>query len=177
MVRNSIEHSKGKKVYFFGQHWSNGYVEIGIADEGIGLSDSLSGNKLIDVSDDVSAIDFALMPGISGVHGARRNIGKKSVWDNSGFGLYMASSIAKNFNGSFCLLSGSAGREVTPYENKNIVNVWTKGVAIRFRIKTENIPRVNPLLERISKDGEEIAKKLGEAAIKSASSASKRSEV
>lgn len=101
IIRNVFEHSNAHECYICGQRWVNGHVEIAILDEGIGIARTISDAH--SVTDDLHALDLALMPGIS-----RTNLlpDTENIFGNSGFGLYILSNLASSF-GWFALGSGS----------------------------------------------------------------------
>lgn len=97
LMRNVVEHSEASQFGICAQYWpTKGRVEVAIIDRGIGLRESLRNNPHLDASDDKRAINYALMPAVSGkaFKGARQK--QKGPWANSGFGLYMTSRICRN---------------------------------------------------------------------------------
>jgi hypothetical protein len=112
LMRNAVEHSNARQFGICAQHWpSKNRVEVAILDRGIGLQASLRHNPHLDVSDDKRAVNYALMPAVSGkaFKGARKQRGN---WANSGFGLYMTSRICRN-GGTFFIASGETGMLIT----------------------------------------------------------------
>lgn len=122
MLRNAIEHSGADKVWFAAWTRFRGNppdVQVAILDEGRGVRNSLLDNPAYSPSDDAAALKLALQPGIS------RNVGKPrsesrtrrlledfpgqdpSQWDNSGYGLYLTSELAKR-TGQFAIASYSS---------------------------------------------------------------------
>ncbi|MCO5976815.1 hypothetical protein [Ideonella oryzae] len=75
IMRNVVEHANVDRFSICAQYWpTKGRAEVAILDRGIGLSESLKANPHIDASTDKSAINYALMPAVSGkaFKGARR---------------------------------------------------------------------------------------------------------
>jgi hypothetical protein len=123
ILRNGLEHASSPFVWFAGMSWPRrDFVQIAVLDEGRGIKDSLNSNELYHFSDDISAIDAALLPGVT------RNANKKltrtqiekwhearlehpvEFYQNSGYGLYMVSEIARAA-GQFTLASGMSARQ------------------------------------------------------------------
>ena len=87
IMRNAVEHANIDRFTICAQYWpTKGRAEVAILDRGIGLKESLKPNPHIDASSDKSAINYALMPAVSGkaFKGARR-LTKRGPWTNSGF--------------------------------------------------------------------------------------------
>lgn len=101
IIRNVYEHSNADKVYIMGQYWKNGNVQIAILDEGVGLLRTLE-KKYPELNNDFDAINVAVQPGVSGIDFSN------NPNDNSGFGLYVISRLAKRL-GSCVICSGRAG--------------------------------------------------------------------
>ncbi|MFU2210362.1 ATP-binding protein [Solidesulfovibrio sp. C21] len=102
MIRNAVEHSLGSSVYVCGQFFpSNNTVEVAIADQGIGVYESLMKNKELKIESSEKALSSSIMPGISGKF-LETNPDDESV--NSGFGLYVTSKLC-NKHGQFLITS------------------------------------------------------------------------
>lgn len=164
LIRNVIEHSEAQQFGFCSQYWpSKGRAEVAILDRGVGLRQSLSLNPHIDASDDKRAINYAMMPAVSGkaFKGARRPR-RSSPWNNSGFGLYMTSRICRN-GGSFFLGSGEAGMLLTSGKDaKRYFDMRHQGTVIRMRIDTRQVNDLRESLARYRAEGEEIQNKYAE---------------
>jgi hypothetical protein len=155
LMRNVIEHAHAPELAVCAQYWpTKERVEVAILDSGIGLRRSLANNPHIDASDDKKAINYALMPAVSGkaFKGARKR--PKGVWANSGFGLYMTNRIARN-GGTFFVASGQTGMLLTE-RNKRYYECAFDGTAIRMVIRTRQLPKLRDALDRYRKDGYEI---------------------
>jgi hypothetical protein len=164
LIRNVIEHSEAKQFGFCSQYWpSKGRAEVAILDRGIGLQKSLSPNPYIEASDHKRAINYAMMPAVSGkaFKGSRRPR-RSSPWNNSGFRLYMTSRICRN-GGSFFLGSGDTGMLLTSGKDaKRYFDMQHQGTVIRMRINTRQVPALRESLARYRAEGEQIQKKYAE---------------
>ena len=164
LIRNVIEHSGATQFGFCSQYWpSKGRAEVAILDRGIGLKESLSHNPHIDASSDKRAINYAMMPAVSGkaFKGARRPK-RNSPWNNSGFGLYMTSRICRN-GGNFFLGSGDAGMLLTSGKDaKRYFDMNHQGTVIRLRIDTNQVNDLRESLARYRSEGDEIQNKYAE---------------
>ncbi len=157
MMRNVVEHSEAKQFGICAQYWpTKNRVEVAIFDRGIGLRASLQNNPHLDASDDKSAINYALMPAVSGkaFKGARQK--QRGHWANSGFGLYMTSRICRN-GGSFFVASGDSGMLLTKKtEAKRYFDCIFNGTAIRMIVRTDQISDLRDALEMYKTEGYQI---------------------
>jgi hypothetical protein len=174
VMRNVLEHANVDRFGFCAQYWpTKGRAEVAIVDGGVGLRSSLSRNPHIDASSDKSAINYALMPAVSGkaFSGARKAT-NKGPWTNSGFGLYMTSRICRN-GGNFFIATGEQGMLLTAgKEGKRYVDSGVKGTAVRLSIRTENVESLRDSLDKFRVEGFEIQKKYKEIVSIDPSSAS-----
>lgn len=174
IMRNVVEHAQVDRFSICAQYWpTKGRAEVAILDRGIGLRESLSSNPHIDASSDKSAINYALMPAVSGkaFKGARR-VQKRGPWTNSGFGLYMTSRICRN-GGNFFVASGDTGMLLTSgKDGKRYIDTSLCGTAVRLNIRTEKLDSLRSSLERFREEGYEIQKKYREIVSIDPSSAS-----
>lgn len=157
MIRNVIEHSEAPKFGICAQYWpTRNRVEVAILDRGIGLRASLQGNPHLDASDDKRAVNYALMPAVSGkaFKGARQK--QRGPWANSGFGLYMTSRICRN-GGNFFIASGNTGMLLTDKaEGKRYFGCLFGGTAIRMVVRTDRLADLRDALERYRNEGYSI---------------------
>lgn len=157
MVRNVVEHSEANQFGICAQYWpTKNKVEVAILDRGIGLRRSLKNNPHLDASDDKRAINYALMPAVSGkaFKGARTK--QRGYWANSGFGLYMTSRICRN-GGTFFVASGSTGMLLTKKtEAKRYFNCAFGGTAIRMVVRTDQISDLKDMLDTYRNEGYQI---------------------
>ncbi|MBL0352380.1 MAG: sensor histidine kinase [Dechloromonas sp.] len=173
LMRNVVEHSEAKQFGICAQYWpTKGRVEVAILDRGIGLRESLKNNPHLDVTDDKRAINYALMPAVSGkaFKGARQK--QKGPWANSGFGLYMTSRICRN-GGTFFVASGDKGMLLTKKtEAKRYFDSAFQGTAIRMVVRTDQLSELRDALEKYRNEGYEIQRRYKEIVSIDPSSAS-----
>ncbi len=102
LVRNVIEHARSPHGAFVAAQYyeKSNSIRIGISDVGVGIRKTISTSY--PVSDDLSAIQLALMPGITGT--TRREGGTEQ---NAGAGLFFIKSIASVNGDFFAMYSGT----------------------------------------------------------------------
>ena len=173
MMRNVVEHSKAPQIGICAQFWPSKHrVEVAVLDRGIGLRESLKSNPHLDASTDKRAINYALMPAVSGkaFKGARQK--QRGPWANSGFGLYMTSRICRN-GGSFFVVSGDTGMLLTKKEQaKRYFDSSLGGTAIRLVVSTDQIAELKDALEIYRNEGYQIQNRYKEIVSIDPSSAS-----
>jgi hypothetical protein len=113
MIRNIPEHSDSDEVWYCAQYWpSYNLVELGLLDEGKGITASLSSNPIYReyIHNDEDALRLSLKPGVSRTFSplVKQRHTDDDYWKNSGYGLYMASQICANLGGSFLIASGDS---------------------------------------------------------------------
>ena len=168
IMRNVVEHSRSEKIHICAQYWpTKNEVEVGIADDGIGVHAALTSNPAHHGLDEKEAIEFALMPGISGNPNAGRG---HNVWNNSGYGLYMTSRICRN-GGCFLISSGGHGLQLDQNGKTNFETKF-KGTAIRLFLNTSNLGDLAGRLRAFADEGREAARTLDGANVNRASTAS-----
>lgn len=174
MMRNVVEHAQVERFGVCAQYWpTKGRAEVAIVDRGIGLRESIKANPHIDASTDKSAINYALMPAVSGkaFKGSRR-LEKRGPWTNSGFGLYLTSRICRN-GGNFLISSGDTGMLLTSGKGgKRYFPTSLNGTAVRMSIRTEKLDSLRSTLAKFRDDGLEIQQKYREIVSIDPSSAS-----
>lgn len=165
ILRNTHEHAKSDTSWICGQYWpSYDKAEIGIIDEGIGIFESLALNEAHKkyITDNKSALQWALKAGISESFRPSKKAGGNGEWANSGYGLYMASEICKYLHGSFLLMS--YGNYILIEDDKTkIGETLFEGTAIRMRIPTNNINNAKDIISHIANKGESESKKIKHA--------------
>jgi hypothetical protein len=163
IMRNVIEHSESPRFGICAQYWpSKSKVEVAILDRGIGLRQSLSHNPHIDASTDKNAINYALMPAVSGKAFKGARIRKKGHWVNSGFGLYMTNRICRN-GGNFFIASGKAGLLLTSGKGgKKWHDCDLLGTAVRMVVKTDQLSGLREALAKYKEEGYEFQKQYQE---------------
>ncbi|WP_211135463.1 hypothetical protein [Clostridium paraputrificum] len=172
MLRNIPEHSESSKAEL------NIYMGINqiafiVSDEGIGVRESLNKNPKYRMLNDQTAVTFAIRPGITRSY--KWDNLRDEMWQNSGFGLYMVSSLMKQL-GYFFLQSGDGAIELKgifkEFPKVKRIN-GTRVVVIIDTTKKINIPQV---IKEISIRGSEEARSSNKYAnyadIKTASKAS-----
>ncbi len=158
IMRNVVEHSEASQIGICAQLWpSKNLVEVAILDRGVGLRATLSRNPHLDVTNDKAALNYSLMPAVSGkaFKGAKNK--QKGPWANSGFGLYMTSRICRN-GGMFFIASRKHGMLLTSAGGKRYFDCEFSGTAVRLRIQTNKISSLNKSLEKYRSEGFEIQK-------------------
>lgn len=174
ILRNTPEHAKINTVWVCGQYWSSyELAEIAFIDEGIGIFKSITQNAAHReyITDNATALQWALKAGIS--EAFRPSVKQRSddEWANSGFGLYMVSEICKHLNGSFCIISYGNYMLI---DNHGIKAGETSfhGTAIRMRVPSKKILSAQSVISEIASQGEAEAKTIRNA-FKTASTPSK----
>lgn len=174
ILRNIPEHAMTNTMWVCGQYWPTfKLAEIAIADEGIGIYNSIIQNSAHKeyITSNEKALQWALKAGIS--EAFRPSMKQKSTdeWANSGFGLYMVSKICKHLNGSFCIIS--YGNYIL-IDNHGIKHGETnfQGTAIRMRIPSKKIKSAQAIISEIASQGE-IEARVIRNAFKKASTPSK----
>ena len=162
IMRNAVEHSDADRFGICAQHWpSKKRVEVAILDRGQGLRETLSKNPHIDASDDKKAINFALMPAISGKAFKGSKLQRRGNWTNSGFGLYMTNRICRN-GGNFFIASGASAMLLTKSTGKRYFDCALDGTAVRMVIDTGNLSGLRESLDQYREEGYEFQRKYRE---------------
>lgn len=173
LMRNIVEHSTSETIWFAAQYWSTkDLVEIALLDEGVGIRQAISVNPHLKISNDEDALLLAIEPGISGVAFKGRKPKKEDDgWINSGYGLYLTSSLCQK-GGSFLLCSGSKALTLVS-KRYRFDEINFNGTAIRMRLKVSKINNLKDTLKELVTEGEQRAKKISSAAVLSASKVSR----
>lgn len=172
IFRNVTEHSKAEEIWYAAQYWQeNGWVELCILDEGVGIRATLERNPHLTIQSDIDALRLAILPGISGsaFRGGRKQ--RNNIWANSGYGLFMTCQLCQK-GGSFAILSGNTGILI---ENDRQTQVESnfRGTAIRLKFFVPKIAELNDSLEDLRNRGALIAGTLKQAANVTASMSSR----
>lgn len=158
LMRNIVEHSRSHEIWFAGQYWpTKDAVEVAILDEGTGIRKGLSGNPYLSMQSDDDALYFAVEPGISGTMYRGKSTLHDDVWANSGFGLYMTSSLCQQ-GGSFTLASGSKALYLSQKKHA-VFNTSFAGTAIRMRLRVSALGQLDAVNAQLLRDGERQARK------------------
>lgn len=164
MFRNVVEHSGAKRIGICGQYWpTKRQVEIAVLDNGIGIRESINANPFLIIESDKDALNYSLLPGVSGkaYKGAKHM--NKGHWSNSGFGLFMTSELCRN-GGSFFICSKASG-VMLKEKNKRNINTNLDGTALRLIMNTSSIKTLAETLAEIRTKGYAIASQLNGAVI------------
>jgi len=157
IIRNTVEHSKSPGVEFCAQYWAaKDKVEIAVIDRGIGLFKSLSTNPTLKIDSEQHAINAAMLPGISRNVRQDRPEPVTSVWQNSGFGLFMTQRMCR-FGGDFFLASGAFGKYLQNEKTKWF-DFGFSGTAVRLVMRPSSIGNISLALKRFEDEGLRIAK-------------------
>lgn len=170
IIRNVVEHSNADQYAFCAQYWpSYNKVEAAILDRGDGITSSLKINPNLEINSDHDALNFALMPGISGraFKGAPKQRGN---WANSGYGLYMTSRLARQ-GGSFFIASGDTGMYLSEEKRRHLETPF-KGVALNLSFNVNRLSELRESLSRFRDEASEIAGKYKDGTNLEASGAS-----
>ena len=157
MFRNVIEHSHSPFIAYCAQyHPSKKSAEIAILDNGIGILKSLSMNPYLTLTNDREALQWALLPGISGkvFKGVKRD--PNDAWQNSGYGLYAVSRLC-GLGGKFLICSGDSAVSLKP-KGKEVHPCCFPGTALRLDLCSKDVSQLKTILARIMKEGDELAR-------------------
>lgn len=168
IIRNSYEHGKTEEVWVCGQFWENRQsAQIAVIDSGCGIYKSLRQNRHYNPRNDKEANLLALQPGVTRTYGLKQC---DDFWDNSGYGLFMASSICCK-GGFFWLCSGTDATLVNSDGQLNY-QVQYNGTAICMDIHTDRIKDIEAILPEIALKGRHEAEKSGSSRVLTASKVS-----
>ena len=165
ILRNTPEHAGTNTMWVCGQYWpSFELAEIAIADEGIGIYNSITRNHAHKeyITDNEKALQWALKAGISEAFRPSMKQKSSDEWANSGFGLYMVNEICKHLNGSFCIISYGNYMLIDNHGIKYGVTNF-RGTAIRMRVPSKKISNAQTIISQIATQGEMEAKTIRNA--------------
>jgi hypothetical protein len=154
VMRNVFEHSGADNLYYCAQYWPiSNKVEFALVYFGKGIRRGLGENPNFRFPTDKEAIEYALLPSVSGkTHLPRMS----TTWFNSGYGLYMTSRLARN-GGNFVLASGIKAIHLSR-KTKHNYDTSFSGTALRFNMDVNQIGAVQDRLAEFRRDGEEVAR-------------------
>lgn len=156
IFRNVFEHAEADRLFFCAQYWPKSKkVEFSVSDFGVGIRRGLSANPNFRFTSDKEAIEFSLMPSVSGKTHLPRT---SATWFNSGYGLYMTNRLARN-GGNFLVASGSDAVFLSPKTKANFKTSF-KGTILKVNFSIENIGSVQEKLAQYRKEGAEEAKNI-----------------
>lgn len=155
IMRNVPEHSEAS-MYYLACYKNKNEVAFKVVDKGITIKESLNKNPRFNIYNDKSAVTFAIKPGVTRSY--KRDPYRDDVWQNSGFGLYMVSSLMKRV-GYFELKSGS-GRIVVMKDRENDFMSITKvaGTEVLIIIDKRILINIPETLKELSTKGSELSK-------------------
>jgi hypothetical protein len=171
IIRNVFEHSQSDDFWAVAQRWPNkDKIQVAILDKGVGLKAALSRNSKLDIKNDRDAIQYALLPGVSGTPNRLHPSNISDDWRNSGFGLFMASHFCRECGG-FAIFSGKNGLIFDP-EKTTLEIPDIAGVAIRLDIRESDLKYADARRKKILDLGHQMQKELNQYDIIPASRAS-----
>ena len=165
MLRNTPEHAQTSQMWVCGQYCPSGAAaEIAVMDEGIGLYRSLTRNPShrAYITDPAAALRWAVKAGISRAFGPAAGQRSRDEWANSGFGLYMASTICRDLGGSFCIIS--SGRYLC-IDSRGVQTGETSfsGTAVGLRVPAAQLHDAQGLISAAARKGEAEARTIRNA--------------
>jgi len=162
IIRNVVEHSEQGKCWYCAQFWpTRNQVEIAILDEGVGIHQSMVNTGKLPIRDDISAMRYSVLPGISR-HGYNTcSYDSTTGIGNAGFGLFMLSQLfGKMPDDKFAIYSGS--RLLTCSRGKPCVSQLPlpvlQGTAIKISADTRNFTEIQARLDEFSQLAEQVYK-------------------
>lgn len=178
IMRNVVEHSKAKEFSLYLYSNSEGEFGFRVIDSGIGLKKSLETNPNYLPKDNMTALAFAIRPGIT--RSFKKDPLRSDEWQNSGFGLYMVSNIVDSIQGRFELGTGSIKLVYKDGQAEYNPNIFSKGkrggTEVLCIFNTRIKMNTSDIIKTISQRGNEYIKsseRFSEyATIKTASKAS-----
>ncbi len=174
ILRNTPEHAATNTMWICGQNWNtHNLAEIAIIDEGIGIYKSITKNASHKeyITDNATALQWALKAGISEAFKPSMQQKSDDTWANSGFGLYMVNEICNHLKGEFSIISYDDYLAFNDYKKRS-GKTFFKGTAICMRIRPSEIKNASSLISQIASNGESEAKNI-RTAFKAASIPSK----
>jgi hypothetical protein len=165
LIRNVIEHGMSSSIWIAGQTWpKRDYVQVAILDEGRGIRASLADNPEFRFETDAQAIVESLKPGVTRNKGRvrsqaeierwedARHVLPLSVFENTGYGLYMISTFCREA-GQFLLASGSSYHAFIASAELS-GSTLHKGTALRLVVEPTKVgPAFERLFEAIEQKG------------------------
>lgn len=163
IFRNTFEHARCDSAGYCVQYWPTlKRVEICVADAGRGVAASLADNPHIDAGSNAEALQFALMPGISSTAWRLKNLKahQKTVWDNSGHGLFFAHSLFGKL-GHFTLASGDAYIDFCEGQFRGVAPCAINGTLVSMSMSLAEPRKVEDVLHELRNTAFSIKEKIG----------------
>lgn len=127
-------------------------------DEGIGIFKSLKSNPKITVSTCEEANALALQPGLSESLGKKQN--PLDQWQNSGYGLYVSSTLCALTGGYFIISSGNSALLINESEQKYNSNQIGTAICLNIRTNAQSLSSFDTTLKEIVAEGEKKQRKM-----------------
>ena len=172
VMRNVFEHSGSEVLRYCAQYWAKtSTVELIISDCGMGVHNSLIGNKSFATLKERDALHYACLPGVSGNQKAMRERASANPWRNSGYGLYMTSRLCRN-DGNFLIISSNHALVLKLDDKKDFHVTNTRGTLIRLHLKLKRDQNLRANLAKYTEEGKGISEDIAGAQVLEASAAS-----
>ena len=144
-------------------------VEICIADRGIGVFESLCESKHTNPNNDDEALAYSLMPGISSKawRYKKKKAVQKTVWDNSGYGLFLAHQLFGKL-GHFFIASGNSALYLDA-DRYQKMDCSIEGTIVSMRMKLSDEKSIIDALKTTQNLAVEVKETLGVKSLKIAS--------
>ena len=172
-MRNTFEHTDMDHLWIAAQrHDSEKYIEVAIADNSVGIKQVIRVNPDLraQITNDESALRFAVKPGVSGNAKRSKDTGE---WANSGYGLYVTKELLKKV-GFFGLISGNAYLYAKDMKMNVTSTVNFHGTMAYLRFDIDKLSNIGDnIINDIVKAGEQESV-FDESGVNVASKASKR---
>ena len=154
IARNALEHSRGSRLVLLAQYWpTKKTAEVAIFDNGVGIFSNLFDNEYVDIANNLAAIKFSLLPGISGVSRSER-ANQHERWGNSGFGLYVVSALCGKY-GNFNIISNDDYLRLTQRTQYHRKYPF-RGTGVAFRLELNGLRDPVSVINNIIQEGERI---------------------
>lgn len=160
LLRNIPEHAGTELGEICVRMSPDGLLELAVCDSGIGLRESLRKNSVHKryVLSHRDALDCALQPGISRAFRPSGKNPSRSVWANSGFGLYMVRTIVRALGGTFLMASGDAWQFIGDEGQVKTGQCNLTGTAVALSLRPERVRDARKLIAQAAEQGEAQAK-------------------
>lgn len=162
IFRNTFEHGATDNAVFCSQYWARlNEVEICIADRGQGIFSSLQESKYTKPDDEMEALHYALMPGVSSKawRNKKKKAHQKSVWDNAGYGLFFAQNLFGKL-GRFYLASGGTSLYLDS-DSLKTYPCQIDGTLVSMRLNLDDEPKIAEVIGSTAELAFEVKEKLG----------------
>lgn len=159
IMRNVVEHSMAKD-FMLDLYINNNELGFRVVDNGIGIKKSLEKNPSYLLKDNMTALAFAIRPGITRSY--HNDPLRSDEWQNSGFGLYMVSNIINKINGRFEIATGNIRliyeKNRLNYIRSSIDNVKRGGTEVLCVFNTNQKINTMETIKEISQKGNDYTR-------------------